>query len=446
MLKNKIILWMLVIWSWIVWITNAFIMPINEETTFWDGTLTCDENFNCISENANWDTFNWITPSHLTRRNWFIFFNEWILSQVYWYNTLTTYYNQQKPVPICRTDYNSAINYTQTVLDYLSWCVYNTNTWNTLNWLEEDLWWKITSYTVNLYWDYAVICANYNETINSACFRANDRNDSTNYDFWITNTIFNRDNFVWFWLAWYSPFTPSWPDTEWWPISCINIKTEIMLYWNKYNTWMCYTNWLYFSWFTPIQTWKLSIFEVFPSFQDYQNMINRYNTYCHPPYTEEYCAEAMSWYEQWMNLYTNIYNANINNNVFTVEPEKLYQYCHLQLNFTEEEKRSECKDTVDNYYATWVSEDASNGNPFEWVTDRLEDNIQIAVPTTWTVFDEFLDGDTRIVGITDRYTNFKEIYHKIMWLFKYRNTQQGIIPWYITAMLMLILLLAIIKK
>lgn len=267
--------------------------------------------------------------------------------------------------------------------------------------------------------------------------------DNTNTTFYYLDTsLFKSSSLIWPWWPW-------WPWTEWWPISCVNIKTQIMLYWAKYNTWMCYTNGLTFSWNQLVQTWKLSIFDIYPSYIDFREALNVYSTYCNPnaPTTQQYCENQMSEYSPYTyQFYNYLKNANSENQAFWVESEKLYQYCHLQLNFTEEEKRSECADTVDNYYATWTNEETANGNPFEWVSEWIENNVEIAVPRTWTVFDEFLEWDTRVVGITDRFWNFKELYHKITWLFKYRWTQEWIIPWYITAMIMIILLLAIFKK
>lgn len=212
---------------------------------------------------------------------------------------------------------------------------------------------------------------------------------------------------------------------------------------------MCYTNWTIFSWMQIIQTWKQTIFELYPTLNDFRNALNIYSTYCNPnsPATPEYCQQQMSQYSEYTyQFYNYLQQANNNSTAFSVESEKLYQYCHLQLDYTEEEKRNNCKETVDNYYATWVNEETANGNPFEWVTERIENNIQIAVPQTWTVFDEFLEGDIWNISITDRYDNFMEIFHKITWLFKYRWTQEGIIPSYITWLIMLILLLALFKK
>lgn len=476
MLKKKIILWMLVLWSCTAWITQARENISNCYNNWFQmacAIIEAWEEFvikndtNTITNIMNFDNTTYSNAIAVTL-NW----NPAYQSIIYWWNDGNPYtvFNRT-------TAYNPNWAYK---INYLCWWEYENLTWNnsimqycwvsnnntdnywadhynkTLEEIIQETQWKTpTNYIYHYYsWnDYnLVVCANY-EDINYAWCIPWMRQTYTQWsNIYTLMTNWNTAN-IWITYMeeniWQSPIIAWWPWTEWWPISCVNIKTQIMLYWAKYNTWMCYTNGYTFSWNQLVQTWKLSIFDIYPSYVDFREALNVYSTYCNPnaPTTQQYCENKMSEYSPYTyQFYTYLMNANSNNEAFWVDSEKLYQYCHLQLNFTEEEKRSECADTVDNYYATWTNEETANGNPFEWVSEWIENNIEIAVPRTWTVFDEFLEWDTRIVGITDRFWNFKELYHKITWLFKYRWTQEWIIPWYITAMIMIILLLAIFKK
>lgn len=245
-----------------------------------------------------------------------------------------------------------------------------------------------------------------------------------------------------------SPFRWTTTTITTWTI-CPMIQFQIDMYGRKYNTWLCYTNTIEYTWWQIQQVQPQTIFEIFNSYTEYINWYNLWNNNCHAPYTQEHCNTVMNSNFKATQIFNKIENA-------WVDSEKVYQYCHLQLNFTEEQKRTiwmcQIEEKTDQpQYATWTNNQNSNPNPLEWITNILEKGIEEPpVPSTWTVFDEILPEwvISRKDVLLDYkfYSHFALLYTKVTNLFKARWYQEWIIPPYITSLLLLILLFKIYKK
>lgn len=247
---------------------------------------------------------------------------------------------------------------------------------------------------------------------------------------------------------WNTPFTTTEPQettTETTTIiwQCPTINQILSTYSSNYNTWICYsaTRLLTQTWI--VNTTAQSIFELYPTFTWWLDDYNYYRQYCENVPTSV-CREAFSWNEiKWSLL-----NKTPENN-----PIGVYQYCHLQLNI-EDKNTTTCVMSTWQYYATWVDEaieEEIQGN--QSVLDIMLNsfnNLKDELPSfsSWTVFDEFLEEwETRKDGFKlDIFKTFLELWSKITSIFIFRNKYDGIIPTYITSIIMIILLFKILKK
>lgn len=245
-----------------------------------------------------------------------------------------------------------------------------------------------------------------------------------------------------------TPFTINWVNnttTETTPIlwQCPTIKEILSTYSSNYNTWICYsaTRLLTQTWI--VNTTAQSIFELYPTFTWWLEDYNYYRQYCENVPTSV-CREAFSWNEiKWSLL-----NKTPENN-----PIGVYQYCHLQLNI-EDKNATTCVLSTWSYYATWVDEAIEE--EIQWNQSVLDimlnsfNNLKEELPSfsSGTVFDEFLEEwETWKDGFKlDIFKTFLELWSKITSIFIFRNQYDGIIPTYITSIIVIILLFKILKK
>lgn len=224
---------------------------------------------------------------------------------------------------------------------------------------------------------------------------------------------------------------------------CPTIREILSTYWSEYNTWICYsaTRLLTQTWI--VNTTAQSIFELYPTFTDRSQDYNYYKQYCDNVPTSV-CREAFSWNEIKWSLLNKTPQDN---------PIAIYQYCHLQLNI-QDKNATTCVLSTWNYYATWVDEaiiEEIQGN--QSVLDIMLNsfnNLKDELPSfsSGTVFDEFLEeGETWKDGFKlDIFKTFIELWSKITSIFIFRHQYDGIIPTYITSIIVIILLFKILKK
>lgn len=441
--------------------TQAESLTMTWRDWYWNPLYAYEWNVNTQYENFD------NTATILIDENWNLKTNETTnaiqINNAWWRKSTIMYWNKNKEI--------ERINWRKIIWN--SWRCYNTNTviWNqcweynlTTNDILEMKNWNFIKYTLQAWWwitpqawysyTQQYLCL-YNEYWNSYCTKSwtpEQNNENATIielcwdEKWCTAWTFTS-------LYWTSPFNIP---TNWntqintWKI-CPMIQFEIDMYWRKYNTWLCYTNSIEFTWWTVQTVQPQSIFEIFNSYTEYVNRYNLWNNNCHAPYTQEHCNNAMSEKRRSIQIFNKIEQA-------WVDSEKVYQYCHLQLDFTEEQKRTlgTCQietETNQPYYATWVNGQQSKPNTLEWITNALQNwqiEEEIPIPNTWTVFDRILP--EWVVGRKDVlldykfYSHFAMLYTKITNLFKARWEQEGIIPPYITSLLLLIILFKIYKK
>lgn len=480
---HKKILWLLIVlWTCITSITQWYTIDENCYTYWWN-------NYNCVELNINeeitygdwttkiWNSFNFensknqlptlyteatlIQDQTYTTHNYSFFTNSW-------FTTITrVIYSNYGTNPIA----TRVLEYTnQTFCAWnINWknCIRTTPTLN-YQWIQEYIEWKtVVKYTMSTptwYWNNATM-PYYNMTI---CAIFNDdsylcTNIITQYQWnpanrlWATRTNVNT-NIPTEWpeyIQQYNPITPfnwnSWTTNEEEKPACTNIQTQIMLYWYKYNTWLCYSNDKEWSW--TLYTWERvtvtpkSIFEIFTWFDEYKTRRSIYENSCHAPYTQEYCLSRMQGNIYASEIFTKIDNA-------WLQADKIYQYCYLQLNFTEEEKRSttNCEALDDwTYYAPWIEKGDWTPNPIEWLTDLIQDSAwYLPLPQNWSVFDEILPEwilSREDVALDLNFMkNMVNWARKFMILFTFRKDQPWIIPPYITSLILLFIFYKMLKK
>lgn len=435
----------------------------NEEFTIKNNTNTITENlnFNSIQQDNTYKEFYYKSSSK--NREFNFFWNNWRLYFMYYWwteNYIVKTYTVDNFCNYNWTDRQGIINKCWMVADNNYTNYTYTRTWFKQNVIDnnrqlqsilfEDWWeaWKLREawYKLCLIYSDETFCLNtYYHTSNWYEQGTQTFEDTTSH---IPNSTeyfaeyFENSPITAWWWNWWTTITT-------WTI-CPMIKFQIDMYWSKYNTWLCYTNTIEYTWWSIQTVTPKSIFEIFTWYQQYINWYNLRNNHCHAPYTQEHCTQVMQ--ENWraVQIFNKIEKA-------WVDSQKVYQYCHLQLDFTEEEKRTiwTCQieeKTEQQYYATWVNQQQSWPNPLEWITNVLEDGTldEPPIPSTWTVFDEILPD-----GVLSRkdvlldynfYSHFSMLYIKITKLFQARWEQEGIIPPYITSLLLLILLFKIYKK
>lgn len=483
---HKKILWILIVlWTTITWITQWYTLITWEHQTsslYYYNIIWIDKNektYRPQIENFDENKFQIENLWNWNRKYydylWWEYTNILRLRQYnYWANARNRIWNKNneiaflwwnesqyawfqwgvKPLKYCTTTEDNMVNDC-----LLSWNEDNIqNLYNmSLNiskiyfwtYSVQQNWWIPASFTVNLYclnnnWTvYCVKCNNWwynSSSIQQTCEWWQEilyqKNMETNFQYLQNNVV------------WESPYIQKNNNDK--PV-CTNIQTQIMLYGYKYNTWLCYSNdkewtWSLYTWERVTVTHK-SIFEIFTWFDEYKTRRSIYENSCHAPYTQEYCLTRMQGNIYASEIFTKIDNA-------WLQADKVYQYCYLQLNFTEEEKRSttNCEALDDwTYYAPWIEKGDWTPNPIEWLTDLIQDSAwYLPLPENWSVFDEILPEwilSREDVALDLNFMkNMVNWARKFMILFTFRKDQPWIIPPYITSLILLFIFYKMLKK
>lgn len=473
---HKKILWLLIVlWTTITWITQWY-NEINNCYTIWSNSnFTCTEyNIWEWVQNNDWsrmfffNNMNFKTsdyrsiytnnhnPSWNTNENGALF-RSW--NNIYYINNSSL--RQIKKVCIAETDITTEIP---------QYCRYSNLTidrfWtDNLNTSIEEAIQQFNWYTTIKY-----VNMNYQQDSRSStiCWVFNNWKSLCIYKtFSICQQYSNCTSTSWAMLAitswnWctstnyecLSQFATDSPINEWsWNSEeeykiCDTVENIIKYYWNTYNTWLCYTDNKEWSW--SLYTWERvtvtpkSIFEIFNWYQDYEQRRAIYVNSCHAPYTQEYCLSRMQTNPYASVFFTKIENAwlNVNN------AQKLYQYCHMQINIQDKTQNS-CE--MDNYYATWVEEKEVTPSLIDIMMWNLrEADSTLPLPEDWSVFDQILPEwilSWKNVALDLNFMkNMWNAWIKFMRLFKRREEQPWIIPPMITSLLLLFIFYKMIKK
>lgn len=401
-------------------------------------------NITTIDENNNeypflYYTYDWNADNNWTR--WLLFWR--INDKLYIYSTYETVriYWQWNVIKVCKSDTTEYETFCENTSNYTTDIqeLYNSN--NKYKWITLAIQ-QGSAYLCFIQDNNTVYCAYNNASYWFPTNLTQSQNLITNNSY-IPSQITNTSMF------WNSPLI--WTTNNNNKPACTNIQTQIMLYWYKYNTWLCYSNdkewtWSLYTWERVTVTPK-SIFEIFTWYNEYKTRRSIYENSCHAPYTQEYCLSRMQGNIYASEIFTKIDNA-------WLQADKIYQYCYLQLNFTEEEKRSTTNcEALDEwtYYAPWIEKGDWTPNPIEWLTDLIKDSAwYLPLPENWSVFDEILPEwilSREDVALDLNFMkNMVNGARKFMILFTFRKDQPWIIPPYITSLILLFIFYKMLKK
>lgn len=280
-------------------------------------------------------------------------------------------------------------------------------------------------------------CFNFQDINTSYCVLTNLRTSDARpnqYSWFDFTTVTNYEDLLNYESP--SPNSPRTPDTPTWPeinYACPTIQQLINTYPSQYNTWLCYSSSLIFSWWTIQQVTPKDIFTLYPLYTWFVADINLYNNYCVWPNTQTACETA---FEGKTEQYTLI--SKIPDNV---KKANLYAYCNLELNY-EDKNASTC-----------VTSGAINTGEYippitnQWVIDELIDgDYNIVLPASWYVMDTLKDENWERKIDRNIIESIQNLYSKFTTIFTGREWNNGIIPEYITRMLLVIILFAFFKK
>lgn len=221
---------------------------------------------------------------------------------------------------------------------------------------------------------------------------------------------------------------------------CYTIQQKIDTFPSNYNTGMCYSTNKIWSGNQFITVTPKSMLELRPTYQEYENDVNLYQNYCwNYVANNTACTEAFSWNEDKRSIINKLYNQG------TQTILRSYDYCYLQLSFTEEQKNTRTNCTMWTWlqHGSWITTD-------EIIEDMENHRITIITPDWTTVYSWFRNNDDVEEEANLSYDGIIETMQSIRWkltnIFYYRSWVTGIIPDYITRILLLIVLFAIFKK
>lgn len=483
MLKKKIILWMLLLWTCITWITKA------ETTLIWpqcSWTPTMNSMMLRVRVDLEWNNTYYITTNQgVACGRWYTDYKErhqntyeidenwnirtwnlwekylWLYHAWFWWS-----YTDRARRSASRTDdwLAYAWRWTRNInWSIKSWIIttfteedYQTYWYNgtqlTIEELKQIVWWKITWLTI-WWWvqnspdsAYGKFC--YDSSINNKSYCMNTiewtypltrtNNDQPTTYFGNNSNFITTSPLIWWW-------TNNQKEYEY----CWTVEDTIYYYPNTFNTWMCYTPNKEWSW--SIYTWERvtvtpkSIFEIFETYQEYELWRWIYVNSCHPPYTQEYCLSRMQW-----NPYATTFFTNVENQWIKQEDFKLvYQYCYL--NEIEDKTQKICE--MENWWlAPWLTwNDNVMPSLIDIVLGSLEENKNILdKPKDWTVFDELLP--EWILSREDVALDLNFLKNTINWARKFmeifiiRTEREWIIPEVISSIILLFIFYRMLKK
>lgn len=459
MLKKKILLWLLVLWSCIAWITQARNINANvwESFTIWNDTAELKDDIGNVYSDEYWNVFWYETyESYYWTDVWFwwIFWNNWQLAYIYAQSSNPSY-------TILRAlnyfSWYCEVNYTDNYIpdssnNTLNWCSIQSIDNFYVNWL----WWQIN----NIFWykpdqyhwnDNWYICFWVQSIDKAYCFilpndyslQANWSNscDSLwNYvpnDIWYDKWDCTQQHAVYYYnnkynlwdftdLYWESPFNwwwedepiITWYDPETW-LPCATIDT-IIKYETNYNTWICYSTPFTMSGNQIIQITPKSFTELRSWYNQFNNDLNKYRNYCTPPATSTACANAFQNEEEKRNL--------INKIPEWLNTKVVYDYCHMYLTYSGDTNICE------------IDDEELRSASYEDLINAMNE-ITITQPWTWSVFDNYKDQTARNI-----ITALPSVYYKITSIFRNNTWVKWIIPSYITWIIILIVLFKLFKK
>lgn len=442
-MKKIIITWLTILTSFI-WFSFATQYELNQPTAIYNlwsdavFTLTNWVNFNINSQYYNY----MIAGSNNSKYN--LFWNGTWLYFVYSYNWWFTDLKQWYIKKFCKTTYNNICNY--------AW-----NQW--YSWINIDEFINNSSYTnanyFNVYFaetEWLGFCFWYESINESICFRIDPYHSSYDSQFWWSLGITRNPNLAdlpddsiknYFTTSPFSKQPTPKPTQQTQQYTCPTIQQLIDTYPQQYNTWLCYTNSLIYSWWQFTTITPKTIFELYPTYVQLQNDINNYNNYCKAPNTQETCQWAFNWKNEEYTLISKIPQ--------DVMPLQLYAYCNLTLN--QDPNSTTCT------ASTWA---INNGIGIDDIIDNIgKTPITVITPWTppedewngtWSVFDKYTqeEDETKRRNVIQKTENtietMKEIYTKLTWIFRARQGKDGIVPPLITWLIALIILYKLFKK
>lgn len=440
-MRKILITWLVMLWL-TMWYSYAWLQEFDlwyaEEITansnLWH-TLELESNANFILDDEYriikfaWEWSYPSTRTYFWNWNWTTWSMYVTQSCNWWYNCNWSIIHQW---------YIKYVNIVDlSTIDYTNWpwmwlTPIEDYIWNTIYSNPDKLliWWNGNLQTSN-------VCFGYTELNKAVCFVINyalvdNCNSYPQYCDYLQNNAWVTSQELDY-LKEYgtmSPFTqntPSWkPDTEW---VCMTIQDMLDRQNGTYNTWMCYSNTRYLT-----STWRVTntpkfITELYPTYTELRQDMNLYTNYCTPPADMNYCQQAFSWKEDNYTLIQKI--------PATTDLTVLYDFCTTYQTRSWDLQKNVCDMT---------EEERKNLRPSqmtqEWYAERIAKHpTTTTTPTTWTVYDELTDQQDR-----DLLEAIPRVYTKITWIFKARSWVNGIIPDYITWLLLLIVLFSLFKK
>lgn len=455
MLK-KIFLWMLVLWS-CIWITQAtniitwwreFLQLSNwEEWYFTNNKITkAETNQFDITSNWWWNrtyTFNWINYSNVFK---IIITNRQVPSYIWLWNTnnelvyassyLWKWYTPTKVCKIEDGDYTKINQDNCYTTDITELYTEEAN-------LEYLTFWQQIDQTVDniSVRDRNAICFKF---VNWITYCAKCWLWANWCQWWQTQVFNNNANYElqdYANIAWLSPWNAWWWWNKFTPLPmCYTIQQKIDSYPSQYNIEMCYSSNKIWSWWQFVTVTPKSMLELRPTYQEYVDDVNLYQNYCgNYVATQQACSDAFTWRNEQRSIINKLYNQ------WQQTMLRSYDYCYLQLNFTEEQKttRTNCTMWTGTQHGSWITTD-------DIIEDMQNHKITIIAPDGTTVYSWFWNKSENETGANLSYDWIIESMQNVRWkltsIFYYRSWVDWIIPDYIIWILLLIVLFAVFKK
>ncbi len=412
---KKTLLWLWITLLSFIWFSNAqslWNLPLSFYQ--WNTYNTIDTDLNFESILTNDDTYKSLYFSFSDGTKKYIFWNNW---KIYFYNWKTNVQWYYDKVCLIQSDdwtwnWNNCQNN-----DYQDISIfYNLQTPNFTNARVYPEWWiwNLCFYDSNSKYYY---CFNVELLTWSLNIPSNTNIDNVSQYFW--NSFFSN-------WTWNKPIQTGTNNNY----ICPTIWQLMRNMGEKYNTWLCYNNTMYFNWTNFEQIEKEDIFTIYDD--DYNNYINRISIYrnnCTNTNTTQACKNAFSGEYKKYSIISNAINSN-------VDEKKLRNYCNMWLNYD-----SNATTCVASWW--WIKE---NYTTEEMINDIINGDFKILRPWTWTVFDNLREYEENKCNTRDARCNINQIYEKITWLFENRNGQNWIIPDIILWFWFIIILFTVIFK
>lgn len=449
----KKILWWIILCIGIINITNAWYVFKFNNTYSWPFDVNYD-----INVFWKWIPLTnslWYSKKMLYITNWrYMFWNENQLPYIY-SNGIYWQINFYKVCPNLWWEWNpfwtTACNSYPCNVNYWQNNCSQTNItnaeetkniiWNFFNTLNQSTDYYYIHYVNNL----TMFCF-YSSNLNKIlCFFQPSSSNWTNYwaSFeWInSNLLYNPPSYspTWWWEN-------EWWNNTWWNATtnnntylCPTIQQLIDTYPSQYNTGLCYSSNLIYSWWSIQQVEPKTTMELWSTYKEYTDDINLYYNYCTPPATNETCLNAFQWKTEQRSLISKLPS--------NVDKMNTYEYCHLQLDYPDK-NASTC--VASGIVAPWIKDTMTTE---DFINAIVNGNYNMIIAGTgsqtgsWNIYNEIYGtGDRSIFDIDwNILNNFDDLYTKITGIFNNREWNDGIIPEYITRIFLIIILFSLFK-